>query len=1355
MTAVENGTTPSRSFPPDTRVRITDLAGQRDDLSSLHIAAQVVLVWPYSSSTRKFSVLLSESDARPLTGRKQVKVTFLNGAARAAQQSKVGIGDGIRLQLEGFQWAQTDDAISTPGKRVDGDIQFRKHLAFEIVRSSGPPQQVQYQSTGTPSPAASPAVNGVLEVIRDLQTAPSKIAIPYSTPAVRKVSRLSSTSYFDSPLDPFAEDKEYVYGRSSKRTKFARPSGDWKLVDTEDEVKVPDVETPVKDPELNGIQQTEEAVVEPEQTVAQPEITAADGAVDVVDLISPIEDPPQVAPFPSEQRSPAPEPPASVQQAPTNVERADPASAMVMKPPETPVRPHRRERPTSIDLDDHAEDSDATTTPRLLPMESPGLPLVSPLIRRSGAETGYFPPAEQGVSELDAIGKPEDEATSKRQSSTASSTEASDSDASLVMLDEPPRTSEAPIPSSAIDPNAVEDEDMYGASQPPLPIDKPEEASQPRSRDALDVLEEFLQISPTVPEEPYHVENKGELNALGRLEATPERHLETASEPVIFEPAEPGPAPELPVSHVAVADQGLSGPAISEPESDEGATHSESSSSEDEDEVEIPKRQLLEPDSPRARPQSTNSEDAEEVEILQGQVEELVSSPALSQSASSADAAEAGIATALVEEPASSPVRPQSASSADAAEAGIATALVEEPASSPVRPQSASSADAAEARIATALMEEPASSPVRPQTASGEPPEEVRRPPSRTLSLDGTMDEDDNESLEQVPLSQHVAREPTFEDRPKTSELLSTFTSQNNEEIKPLFDEGAIALSDTQDQHPPTPTYTQDQPVAAEGGQVLAKGMSLLPTPDNTQEQEQPASSQVVPAPDTIVVDLEAAMQPSGDAAERQQPRRASHRLTRRSVASENISSPYFTPRKPHRALRSSPLREEPQPSRRDESVPPSSPPAGPPSSPTRPVTRSQRDTSKLPFVSVTGDQLGEVEALPSSPAEALQDTAPKNGTSTSSSYYPPLASLKEHFSQLVDIIALVVDESTKPERAKSGPKDHYTILHLVDPSVDSPSKVRTTAQIFRPARQALPTARRSDVVVLRNFRVQTAKHKWILLSTESSAWAVFSANVNTRSMFDEVTMSGPPVEYAAGERLHVKKLAQWWQAEGERVFPMFGRKPSVEIPRRNAESSAYAGDTNNTDNTTSILFEKEQGVVETVETISLSSRRTRRRNNMTDNFGNGEDPMTSSTEEPVSTTPTAVRHQPARRAKSKTPAMNGSMEPAAAASQASSPAKRGHTPTRRPASLVHELRDGTEYVDGRPAAEEGSSPPQREQVPTSRGPTPSKGGSAPAKRGPSLVHELRDGTKYVDDGREHEGGVVHELRDGRNYVDE
>jgi UPF0288 family protein (methanogenesis marker protein 3) len=36
-----------------------------------------------------------------------------------------------------------------------------------------------------------------------------------------------------------------------------------------------------------------------------------------------------------------------------------------------------------------------------------------------------------------------------------------------------------------------------------------------------------------------------------------------------------------------------------------------------------------------------------------------------------------------------------------------------------------------------------------------------------------------------------------------------------------------------------------------------------------------------------------------------------------------------------------------------------------------------------------------------------------------------------------------------------------------------------------------------------------------------------------------------------------------------------------------------------------------------------------------------------------------------------------------------------------------------------------------------------------------SVVHELRDGTKYVDDDGSGNSSVIHELRDGLTYVDE
>lgn len=284
-------------------------------------------------------------------------------------------------------------------------------------------------------------------------------------------------------------------------------------------------------------------------------------------------------------------------------------------------------------------------------------------------------------------------------------------------------------------------------------------------------------------------------------------------------------------------------------------------------------------------------------------------------------------------------------------------------------------------------------------------------------------------------------------------------------------------------------------------------------------------------------------MEPAKQEKESRLSRRVSQRLSRKSVGPDNISSPYFTPRK-IQVVPSSPIREE--------APPQSSPSLEEPLSPTRRVTRSQKPV----LHELTEEQLiaGIDEIEPSIPPGP--DRSSKRSTKTSLSYYPPLSSLHEHFGQSIDIIALAVDESSKPERAKSGPKDHYTTVRIVDPSIDN--KNRTAVQVFRPFRDALPTAHRGDVVILRNFKVQTAKHKWMLLSTESSAWAVFSKDTSSRPMTDDVKMSGPPVEYGRGETAQVKKLMQWWQEEGQETFPAFSKKTTQtgEIKESSASTS-------------------------------------------------------------------------------------------------------------------------------------------------------------------------------------------------------
>ena len=131
--SITNGSgSPPLSLEQSRRVRVANLVSEGIDHNPSHVEAQVALVWPYSSSTREFAFLLSEHDARPLKSGRQLKVVLHNGAARTVQAAKVGIGDNIRLLLDGAETSQVHDQNATPGKRSQFDLSFRTAVTLEV-----------------------------------------------------------------------------------------------------------------------------------------------------------------------------------------------------------------------------------------------------------------------------------------------------------------------------------------------------------------------------------------------------------------------------------------------------------------------------------------------------------------------------------------------------------------------------------------------------------------------------------------------------------------------------------------------------------------------------------------------------------------------------------------------------------------------------------------------------------------------------------------------------------------------------------------------------------------------------------------------------------------------------------------------------------------------------------------------------------------------------------------------------------------------------------------------------------------------------------------------------------------------
>ena len=190
-------------------------------------------------------------------------------------------------------------------------------------------------------------------------------------------------------------------------------------------------------------------------------------------------------------------------------------------------------------------------------------------------------------------------------------------------------------------------------------------------------------------------------------------------------------------------------------------------------------------------------------------------------------------------------------------------------------------------------------------------------------------------------------------------------------------------------------------------------------------------------------------------------------------------------------------------------------------------------------------------ELFPTSPEiSTLPRPRGPAGFRTPLSYFIPLPNLAEHFDSTVDVLAVALYASA-PIRAKSGPRDFFQTAYVVDPP-SSRGRLRpqpTVVQMFRPYKEALPLLYQGDALLLRNFKVQSQKQRPILISTESSAWAVFQKG-------QDVQMRGPPVELGAEERLFAKGLREWWGSLNEEYKEDLQRKVSNSMEKEKQKTN-------------------------------------------------------------------------------------------------------------------------------------------------------------------------------------------------------
>ncbi len=111
---------------------IAELAPSLPDLNTKAIKAIVTLVWPYSSATGSAALLLAEPDFRLRHRKGQVRVQFAGACGKAVARSGVGIGDEVRLGLQGAAWLEGGNTLNTPGRSVDWELVFSGRLDMTV-----------------------------------------------------------------------------------------------------------------------------------------------------------------------------------------------------------------------------------------------------------------------------------------------------------------------------------------------------------------------------------------------------------------------------------------------------------------------------------------------------------------------------------------------------------------------------------------------------------------------------------------------------------------------------------------------------------------------------------------------------------------------------------------------------------------------------------------------------------------------------------------------------------------------------------------------------------------------------------------------------------------------------------------------------------------------------------------------------------------------------------------------------------------------------------------------------------------------------------------------------------------------
>ncbi|KAL1956836.1 hypothetical protein VTO42DRAFT_6786 [Malbranchea cinnamomea] len=208
-----------------TPTSVTQLSPSLQEQNQRYVRAVVVLLWPFSSTTKVFKLLLAEPDFRLRNSHGQILVTCRGAIAESVAKSKVGIGDTVLLGLDGASWEKMVDELPALAGKSEWSLIFTERILLEIYRESSlfATIDADFRNRQDEVKLISDASETTgLKHLLDSQD------LPGISEAVASPFRLRSTSV----LGYLTEEDGYIFGKGRKRTKFGRLSSEWVFVDS-------------------------------------------------------------------------------------------------------------------------------------------------------------------------------------------------------------------------------------------------------------------------------------------------------------------------------------------------------------------------------------------------------------------------------------------------------------------------------------------------------------------------------------------------------------------------------------------------------------------------------------------------------------------------------------------------------------------------------------------------------------------------------------------------------------------------------------------------------------------------------------------------------------------------------------------------------------------------------------------------------------------------------------------------------------------------------------------------------------------------------------------------------------------